>query len=112
MEQCSEQLRQLFLYLPETALHAGGVVTARPSVPQTGWGITFYAGQEWFCQIHPKAEANHLQVLVRGAAAHDLESAGFKPAERADNQPWVRVRTMRECVRMVPFIVDARRSGT
>jgi hypothetical protein len=107
LAQCSEQLTQIFAYLRDTALHSAASVSARPYVPKTGWGVTFYEGERWFCQLHPKREENYVQVLVHGAAARDLLAAGLAPADRADEQLWVPIKSMREAVRLVSFILAA-----
>lgn len=107
LAECSEQLTLTFAYLRDTALHSAPSVSARPYVPKTGWGVTFYEGERWFCQLHPKRGKNHVQVLVRGAAARDLLAAGLAPVDRADEQPWVPIKSMREAVRLVPFILAA-----
>lgn len=94
-------------YLRDSAQYAVDSVSARPYVPNTGWGVTFYDGEQWFCQLHPKREKNHVQVLIRGATAEDLSAVGLVPADRSDQQRWVQVESMREAVRLVPLILAA-----
>jgi hypothetical protein len=107
LEECGRELKRLVEYLKDTAQNSADAVVSRPYVPQTGWGITFYTNDRWFCQLHPKREKDHVQVLVRGSLPEALLAAGLAPADRADEQPWVPIRNMRDAVRLVPFIVSA-----
>jgi hypothetical protein len=107
LRKCGDDLKKIVAYLRNTAQHVGPDVSPRPYVPKTGWGITYYRGDQWFCQFHPKNQTNHVQALIHGATPAALEAAGFAPAHREDDQPWVPVQSMRDAVRLVPFILDA-----
>jgi hypothetical protein len=109
--ECGDHLKEVVAYLRSTAEHTGSDVTPRRykhPKPNKGWGITFYAREEWFCQFHPKRHSGHVGALILGATADELKAAGLVPNEkRGDGQLWVSVKSMREAVRLVPLILRA-----
>lgn len=60
LNECGEDLQRVVAYLRTTAANAGAEVSSRPYVPKTGWGITYYIGEQWFCQFHPKHQKQHV----------------------------------------------------
>ena len=107
LEECPHDLQKTVNYLQMTAQHASADVSVRPYVPKTGWGITYSRAGKWFCQVHPKRQARHVQAFIRGADPKALDAAGFSAARRKDKQPWVEITNMRDAVRLVPFILAA-----
>ena len=108
LEACSDELRQMVAYLRKTAQNAGADVTERRfkhTSPNTGWGITYYAGGNGFCDFHPKRQRDHVWALIHGGDRVALETAGTV-AVRGDG-PWVTIENMRGAVRLVPFILRA-----
>lgn len=105
--ECHADVQEIVAYLRNTAKHAGADVLPRPYVPKTGLGITYYRGDDRFCQFHPKHR--HVQALIDGVDPAALEAAGFAPVHRTreDKQPWVPIASMRDAVRLVPFILEA-----
>jgi hypothetical protein len=105
---CSEKVQEILAYLRSTAKNAGADVFGRRQKPQSGCGITYYANGEWFCQFHPKPDADHVQVLIKGVTTDALKSAGVQPSEhRTDQQLWIPIKTMLEAVRLVRLILSA-----
>ena len=105
---CSDKVREILTYLRSTAQNAGADAFGRRYKPQSGCGITYYTRGEWFCQFHPKPDADHVQALIKGAAADALKGGGFEPSEdREDGQLWVRIKTMPQAVRLVSLILRA-----
>jgi hypothetical protein len=111
LDECSDHLREMVAYLRSTAKHAGPRVTPRRykhPEPNKGWGITYYMSGEWFCHFHPKQDpdSDHVGVRILGATADELKAIALEPSEeRVDGQLWVRVKSMREAVRLVPLIL-------
>ena len=117
LRECGEDLQKIIAYLKNTAKHVGAGVSLRPYVPKTGWRITYYRKEQWFCQFHPKHKKNHVQALIQGVDPAALRCAGFTVADRQDKQPWVEIKSMRDAVRLVPFVLhaadpDPNRRGT
>ena len=107
VKRCGKKLQELIAYLTSTATYSGANVSPRHYVVKNGWGITFYAGDNWFCQFHPKESKEHVWALVQGAKSSALRDAGFTPADRIDKQLWVTVKNMNAAVRLVPLILRA-----
>ena len=107
LQECGADLRTIVAYLRNTAEHVGANVSPRPYVPKTGWGVTYYRGEQWFCQFHPKRPKNHVQALIHDANPAALKRVGFFVADRDDEQPWVEIKRMRDAVRLVPFVLEA-----
>lgn len=108
VDSCTPSVRELLLYLRQSAQHAGAEVYLRRYRPRTGSGETFYAKGTWFCQFHPKPHADHVMALLKGIDARELASVGLTPTEdRADGQLWFRLSSMHEAVRTVPLILRA-----
>ncbi len=104
------RLKEVFAYLRSTAKNAGADVFERRYKPQAGCGTTYYSPGfvGGFCQLHPKSDSDHVQVLIEGTSADTLRNAGFEStADRLDEQPWFPIRTMPEAVRAVSLILQA-----
>jgi hypothetical protein len=109
LEECSVALKEVVAYLRTAAQHAGADVTQRRykhPTPNTGWGVTYYAGGSPFhvCELHPKRDADRLWGSVRGADPVAVTADGFRPSKQ---EGWFQIHTMREAVRFVRWIVWA-----
>jgi hypothetical protein len=94
-------------YLRSMAENSGADVATRRHKhpkPNTGWGITYYTGGEKSCEVHQKIRENHVWVFLHGADRATLVAEGFQPSEQ---DGWFKVRTMREAVRFVKWILAA-----
>src|SRR5688572_1354992 len=104
LAKCLDPLLEMVTYLRTTARNAGPDVIERRYKPQSGWGITYYAGTKVFLDVHPKVRERHVWVSAHGVDRAALLAERFQPSKQ---RRWFKIRSMREAVRFVKWIVEA-----
>lgn len=98
----SDELKELFGYLRSTAKNAGANVEDQRHKPKSGCGVRYYVRGENFCQLDPKIRENHVGIRLPRADRARVVADGFKPSVQPG---WYWVKTMREAVRSVKWIM-------
>lgn len=103
--KCSQPIRETLDFLMTVAEHVGSdSVTHKFEV--RGTGITYWSKGNRFCRFDPK-QVKHVQALIPQAHLDALDKAGLEYTRSDTDGPWIRIKDLRDAVRLVPFILKA-----
>jgi hypothetical protein len=105
MTRCEPGTRAIMAFLRGVAQHAGDDVEPPRIDGRAGVGISYRRGGRRFCRFDAKEKSAHVWVCIPGASREPLGVAGTVSNRR--DGPWVKVKTLKGAVRLVPEILRA-----